>query len=56
MSMKKDCVGFDMDKETAKKVVEFIFQSPSKQITIEFQGGEPLLNFEIVKFVVDFGL
>src|SRR3989338_4110562 len=46
--------GFDMDKNTAKKTVDFIFQSPSKAITIEFQGGEPLLNFEIIKFVVDY--
>jgi uncharacterized protein len=46
--------GFDMTKETAKKVVDFIFQSPSKTLTIEFQGGEALLNFDIVKFIVSY--
>ena len=46
--------GFDMDKETAKKAVDFIFQSPSKRITIEFQGGEPLLNWDIVKYIVEY--
>jgi His-Xaa-Ser system radical SAM maturase HxsB len=46
--------GFDMTEETAKKAVDFIFQSPSKAITIEFQGGEPLLRFDIVKYVVDY--
>jgi uncharacterized protein len=38
--------GFDMDLRTARQTVDFIFQSPSKAITIEFQGGEPLLNFD----------
>lgn len=45
---------YDMDKETARKTVNFIFQSPSPCITIEFQGGEPLLNFEIVCYIVDY--
>jgi His-Xaa-Ser system radical SAM maturase HxsB len=48
------CREFDMDKETAKKTVDFIFQSPSKKITIEFQGGEPLLNWEIVKYITEY--
>ena len=43
---------FDMEEKTADKVLEFVFQTPSKNITIEFQGGEPLLNFEIVKYLV----
>lgn len=45
---------FDMDRETAKAVVDFIFQSPSPYLMIEFQGGEPLLNFEIVKYIVGY--
>ena len=45
---------YDMSKRTAKKVVDFIFQSPSDKIAIEFQGGEPLLNFGVVKFIVDY--
>jgi len=43
----------DMDEETAKKIVEFIFQTPSPSIKIEFQGGEPLLNFDVVKFIIN---
>ncbi len=52
---KKDLsdVSFDMSKKTAKKVVERIFESPSPNIKIEFQGGEPLLNFEIIKYIID---
>lgn len=43
---------YDMDIETARKTVEFIFQSPSNSITIEFQGGEPLLNFKAIQEIV----
>ncbi len=44
---------FDMTKETAEKVVNFIFQSPADYLMIEFIGGEPLMNFDIIKFVVE---
>jgi len=44
----------DMKPETAKKVVDLIFQSPSKNVNIEFQGGEPLLNFNIIKLIVSY--
>ncbi len=44
--------GYDMTEETAEKVVDFIFQTPAKDISIEFIGGEPLLNFDILKFIV----
>jgi uncharacterized protein len=43
---------FDMDHRTAERSVEFAFQSPSPVIKIEFQGGEPLLNFDAVRVVV----
>ena len=42
----------DMTPETAEKFVEFIFNSTSPTITIEFQGGEPLANFDVVKQIV----
>ncbi|MBN2422225.1 His-Xaa-Ser system radical SAM maturase HxsB [Candidatus Woesearchaeota archaeon] len=45
---------YDMDKITAQKTVEFIFQAPSNALTIEFQGGEPLVNFDIVKFIINY--
>ncbi len=45
---------YDMDEKTAKAVVDFIFQSPSHYITIEFQGGEPLLRFDIVKYIIEY--
>lgn len=50
-----DAKGFDMDKETARKVVDRIFETTSNNITIEFQGGEPMVNWEVIKFIVDYG-
>ncbi len=45
---------FTMNKHTAKNVVETIFKSPSSLIKIEFQGGEPLLAFDIVKYIIEY--
>lgn len=44
---------FDMTPEMADKSLDFVFQSPNAAIKIEFQGGEPLLNFEMVRYVVE---
>ncbi len=46
--------GYDMDEETAKKTIDFIFQTPSQFITIEFQGGEPLLRFDLIKYMIEY--
>jgi len=46
--------GKDMDEDTAKAVVDFIFQSPSPAITIEISGGEPLMNFPVVEFIIEY--
>ncbi len=46
---------FDMSIATAEKVVDMIVQAPSDTLTIEFQGGEPLANWEVVKHVVEYG-
>lgn len=43
---------YDMTQETADNVIINIFNSPSKAIKIEFQGGESLLNFDIIKYIV----
>jgi uncharacterized protein len=45
-----------MTKRTAKKVVDMIFATPSKNIKIEFQGGEPLLNWSVLKYIVNYVL
>ncbi|WP_352913712.1 His-Xaa-Ser system radical SAM maturase HxsB [Mesorhizobium sp. M1143] len=49
----EDRSAFDMSEETAEKALALVFRSPSPSIKIEFQGGEPLLNFELIRYVVE---
>ena len=49
----QNCKGF-MTKETAKKAVDIALQSPTRQLSFEFQGGEPLLNYETIKYIVQY--
>ncbi len=44
----------DMTWKVARKTVEKIFSSPSRQIKIEFQGGEPLLNWKMIQNIVEY--
>lgn len=44
---------FDMTIDMAEKALAIVFQSPNPAIKIEFQGGEPLLNFDLVKYIVN---
>ena len=44
---------FDMDRATAAKAVALVFRSPSPRLKIEFQGGEPLLHLNQLKWIVD---
>ena len=43
-----------MDTDTARKAVETALQSPAKYLDFEFQGGEPLLNFDVLKLIVEY--
>ena len=43
---------FDMSEDTANKALDLVFRSPSPAIKIEFQGGEPLLNYSLIQYVV----
>lgn len=44
---------YDMDKETARKTIDKIFETTSPFVAIEFQGGEPLANWPIVKYIIE---
>lgn len=44
----------DMTEDTAKKVVDTIFFTSSPNLTIEFQWWESLVNWDIVKFIVEY--
>jgi uncharacterized protein len=49
-----DAKGWDMDKDTAKAIADFMFKTTAKDFTIEFQGGDCSFNFDIVEFVIDY--
>lgn len=46
-----------MNKDVALKAVDYLVQNSSgrKNIEIDFFGGEPLMNFDTVKEVIDYG-
>jgi len=42
-----------MSEETAEKALRIALESPSSRIKIEFQGGEPMLNFPLIVKIVE---
>ncbi|MCW5801090.1 MAG: His-Xaa-Ser system radical SAM maturase HxsB [Deltaproteobacteria bacterium] len=49
----EDRTQFDMQRGHAEKALELVFRSPSPSIKLEFQGGESLLNFELIRFIIE---
>lgn len=45
--------GYDMPAKASLKAVERLFEWPSKTLTVEFQGGEPLLHFARIRTLVE---
>lgn len=41
------------EKEIVDKIIETIFQSASHNIKVELQGGEPLVNWEFSKYLIE---
>lgn len=42
----------DMSLATAKKVVDHVMRTPSPYLCFEYQGGEPTVNMDVIKFCV----
>jgi His-Xaa-Ser system radical SAM maturase HxsB len=51
-----DATETDMTPETAEKVVDLALRSTNPSVTLEFQGGEPLVNFPVMQHMVDYAL
>lgn len=47
------CKGL-MDKKTAEQAADIAIQAPGRSLTIEFQGGEPLMNFPVIRHMVEY--
>lgn len=43
-----------MSPEIAKKAVDLALQAPARFLTFEFQGGEPLMNFKTLQYIVEY--
>lgn len=48
----EDRSAFDMTEDTASKAIDLAFESPSPFLKFEFQGGESLFNFPLIRFIV----
>ena len=48
----EDRTMYDMSHETAARALGLMMRSPSEDLTLEFQGGEPLLAFPMIQWTV----
>ena len=48
-----DAAAHDMSEATAMRALDVALSAPSPTIKLEFQGGEPLLNFPLIRKVVE---
>jgi uncharacterized protein len=44
---------YDMTSETAARSLDLVFRSRSPVLKLEFQGGEPLLNFDLIRGIIE---
>jgi uncharacterized protein len=51
-----DATQTDMTPEIAEKAVDLALRSTNPSITIEFQGGEPLVAFPVVQHAIEYAL
>lgn len=51
----KECLDavYNMSRATMEKSIALMFKSPSPSITMEFQGGEPTLVPDLLKFAIE---
>lgn len=43
----------DMNYEVASRILKYIYDVKTPNVTLEFQGGEPLLNWEVLSFLTE---
>ena len=53
VSRSLDAEGFTMSKSDLEAAIGTIFESPAAALTVEFQGGDPLLRFDLIRRAVD---
>lgn len=45
---------YDLKWDVAKEIIDFSMKSNSDVLKYEFQGGEPLLNYDIIEKIIDY--
>lgn len=50
----RECSYLAMSKNMAEKAVDIALQSPEQLLSFEFQGGEPLVNFDVIRHIVEY--
>lgn len=45
--------GHTISQQDLLNACDTIFESPAENLTIEFQGGEPLLRFDLIRFAIE---
>ena len=53
VSRRLDSAGYTMTPEQVDAACETIFQSASSTLTVEFQGGDPLLRFDLIQRAIE---
>jgi len=48
----EDKVRFDMSAQTADRALDIMMSSPSSSLKLEFQGGEPFLAFDRMRYIL----
>jgi His-Xaa-Ser system radical SAM maturase HxsB len=43
---------FDMSTSTADRAIAIMMDSPARAVTLEIQGGEPLLAFDVIQYII----
>jgi His-Xaa-Ser system radical SAM maturase HxsB len=43
---------FDMSTATADRAIDMMMDSPARGVTLEIQGGEPLLAFDVIQYII----
>jgi len=45
--------GHTISHQDLQNACDTIFESPAENLTVEFQGGEPLLRFDLIRFAIE---
>ena len=52
-SQDENNIHYSMSKETMEASIKLMFKSPSPHLTMEFQGGEPSLEVDLIKYGIE---